>query len=94
MILWGPPGVGKTTLALLVAQSFEAQGLVQPGQSATRELTAFFGPKSADILKAIDGAPLETQKVIVAEIQSWEKNLCAASVFAKMIMPLVSLSKR
>jgi putative ATPase len=25
MILWGPPGVGKTTLALLVAQSFEAQ---------------------------------------------------------------------
>ena len=25
MILWGPPGVGKTTLALLVAQSFDAQ---------------------------------------------------------------------
>jgi putative ATPase len=25
MILWGPPGVGKTTLALLVAQGFEAQ---------------------------------------------------------------------
>ena len=25
MILWGPPGVGKTTLALLVAQAFEAQ---------------------------------------------------------------------
>ncbi len=25
MILWGPPGVGKTTLALLVARAFEAQ---------------------------------------------------------------------
>jgi putative ATPase len=25
MMLWGPPGVGKTTLALLVAQGFEAQ---------------------------------------------------------------------
>ena len=25
MILWGPPGVGKTTLALLVAQGFDAQ---------------------------------------------------------------------
>ena len=25
MILWGPPGVGKTTLALLVAQDFDAQ---------------------------------------------------------------------
>jgi putative ATPase len=25
MILWGPPGVGKTTLALLVAQAFDAQ---------------------------------------------------------------------
>ena len=25
MILWGPPGVGKTTLALLVARGFDAQ---------------------------------------------------------------------
>ena len=25
MVLWGPPGVGKTTLALLVAQAFDAQ---------------------------------------------------------------------
>ena len=25
MILWGPPGVGKTTLALLVAEGFDAQ---------------------------------------------------------------------
>ena len=30
MILWGPPGVGKTTLALLVAQAFEAQFIAIP----------------------------------------------------------------
>ena len=30
MILWGPPGVGKTTLALLVAQAFDAQFIAVP----------------------------------------------------------------
>ena len=30
MILWGPPGVGKTTLALLVAQGFDAQFIAIP----------------------------------------------------------------
>ena len=30
MILWGPPGVGKTTLALLVAQAFDAQFIAIP----------------------------------------------------------------
>ena len=30
MILWGPPGVGKTTLALLVAEGFDAQFIAIP----------------------------------------------------------------
>ena len=52
MILWGPPGVGKTTLARLMAQAFDAE--------FTALSTVFSGVK--DIREAVNRAELELQR--------------------------------
>jgi putative ATPase len=52
MILWGPPGVGKTTIARLMAQSFEAQFLA---------LSAVFSGVK-EIREAVGKAELELQQ--------------------------------
>jgi putative ATPase len=52
MILWGPPGVGKTTLARLMAQAFDAEFIA---------LSAVFSGVK-DIREAIQRAELELQQ--------------------------------
>ncbi|MCW5603884.1 MAG: replication-associated recombination protein A [Burkholderiales bacterium] len=52
MILWGPPGVGKTTLARLMAQAFDAE--------FTAISAVFSGVK--DIREAVQRAELELQQ--------------------------------
>ena len=52
MILWGPPGVGKTTLARLMAQSFDAEFIA---------LSAVFSGVK-DIREAIERAQLSLQQ--------------------------------
>jgi putative ATPase len=52
MILWGPPGVGKTTLARLMAQAFDAE--------FTAISAVFSGVK--DIREAVSRAQLELQQ--------------------------------
>jgi putative ATPase len=52
MILWGPPGVGKTTLARLMAQAFDAEFIA---------LSAVFSGVK-DIREAVNRAQLELQQ--------------------------------
>ena len=52
MILWGPPGVGKTTLARLMAEAFDAEFIA---------LSAVFSGVK-DIREAINRAQLELQQ--------------------------------
>src|SRR5687768_2714914 len=52
MILWGPPGVGKTTLARLMAEAFDAE--------FTALSAVFAGVK--DIREAVNRAQLELQQ--------------------------------
>src|SRR5512135_2683620 len=52
MILWGPPGVGKTTLARLMAQAFDAEFIAISA--------VFSGVK--DIREALQRAELELQQ--------------------------------
>ena len=52
MILWGPPGVGKTTLARLMADAFDAEFIA---------LSAVFSGVK-DIRQAVDRAQLELQQ--------------------------------
>src|ERR1700712_1608763 len=52
MILWGPPGVGKTTLARLMAEAFDAE--------FTALSAVFSGVK--DIREALNRAQLELQQ--------------------------------
>lgn len=57
MILWGPPGVGKTTLARLMAQGFNAEFIalsaVLSGVKDIREAV-----ERAQVLKATSGRPM------------------------------------
>ena len=73
MILWGPPGVGKTTLARLMAQGFNAEFIalsaVLSGVKDIREAVerAQFGPAAAAIARggpAIMGALPEALAVL------------------------------
>src|SRR5438876_3847406 len=52
MILWGPPGVGKTTLARLMAEAFDAEFIA---------LSAVFSGVK-DIREAINRAQLDLQQ--------------------------------
>src|ERR1043166_1277329 len=52
MILWGPPGVGKTTLARLMAQAFNAEFIAISA--------VFSGVK--DIREAVNRAQLDLQQ--------------------------------
>jgi len=52
MILWGPPGVGKTTLARLVAGAFDAQFIA---------ISAVLGGVK-DIREAVDRAQIAAQQ--------------------------------
>ncbi|HNU10019.1 MAG TPA: AAA family ATPase, partial [Rubrivivax sp.] len=68
MILWGPPGVGKTTLARLLARAMDAQFIVLSAVLA--------GVK--DIREAVDAAQREAQRgrrtiVFVDEVHRFNK---------------------
>jgi putative ATPase len=69
LILWGPPGVGKTTLALLLAKEFEAEFVqLSAVGSGVKELRAIFA--SAEERKR------EGKKTIlfVDEVHRWNKS--------------------
>ncbi len=69
LILWGPPGVGKTTLALLLAKEFEAEFVqLSAVGSGVKELRAIFS--SAEERK------LSGRKTIlfVDEVHRWNKS--------------------
>ena len=69
LILWGPPGVGKTTLALLLAREFEAEFVqLSAVGSGIKELRAVFS--SAEERKR------EGRKTIlfVDEVHRWNKS--------------------
>lgn len=69
LILWGPPGVGKTTLALLLAREFEAEFVqLSAVGSGVKELRAIFS--SAEERKG------EGKKTIlfVDEVHRWNKS--------------------
>ena len=83
MILWGPPGVGKTTLARLVAQAFAAEFI---------QISAVLGGVK-DIREAVDRAQSAQAQgrrtvVFVDEVRRspsgkadyrWAKEVAAAS---------------
>lgn len=69
LILWGPPGVGKTTLALLLAKRFEAEFVqLSAVGSGVKELRAIF--LSAEERKKSGGRTI----LFVDEVHRWNKS--------------------
>ena len=69
LILWGPPGVGKTTLALLLAREFEAEFVqLSAVGSGIKELRAVFS--SAEERKRDGRATI----LFVDEVHRWNKS--------------------
>jgi replication-associated recombination protein RarA len=67
MILWGPPGVGKTTLARLMAEAFDAEFIA---------LSAVFSGVK-DIREAVQRAELTLAQTAATPSSSWTR--CTAS---------------
>ena len=69
LILWGPPGVGKTTLALLLAREFEAEFVqLSAVGSGVRELREVFS--SAEERRHAGGKTI----LFVDEVHRWNKS--------------------
>ena len=51
MILWGPPGSGKTTLARLMAKAFDAQFIALSAVRRDRNLTGLPGRRHDILIK-------------------------------------------
>ena len=90
MMLWGPPGVGKTTLARLLAQStraaFEAMSAVQAGVSELKVILArahdrlgYHGQRTVLFLDEIHRFNKAQQDVLLPHIESGRLILIGAT---------------
>lgn len=105
LVLWGPPGVGKTTLARLIAttrgSSFKQLSAISAGVKEVREVVeearknAVFGTKTVLFLDEIHRFSKSQQDSLLPSVESGDIQLVAATTenpsFA-VIQPLLSRS--